>query len=70
MKATIWTQKGCWRCDAEKKRLGEKGYELDEHDAEEIESGLDVDIRAAFAMQNDELPLVRIGGEFRGFQGD
>lgn len=60
----IWTQEGCSLCGKIKEMFMENGFE--EKNAEDLISGDNRDIEAMtqLAMQNMELPLVMIDGEF------
>ena len=65
-KATIWTQEGCPLCERVKACLAAEGYE--EREVNELMSGTEKNHEAMvqLAMQDMELPLVRIDGAFVG----
>jgi glutaredoxin len=60
----IWTQEDCPLCAEAKEYFSEDGFE--ERRAEELLQGNErnVDAMAQLAMQNMQLPLVSVDGEF------
>ena len=70
MTATIWTNEDCENCKVAKEKLTNKGYTIEERDADELIKGhvRNIDALAQLASQNMSLPIVLIDGEFVEFE--
>jgi glutaredoxin len=70
MTATIWTNEDCENCKEVKEKLMDKGYTIEERDANELIKGhvRNIDALAQLASQNMSLPIVLIDGEFIEFE--
>ena len=66
---TLWTQDGCSLCAQVKEALA--GEPLEERDVAQLLSGADKDddAMAQLAMQDMQLPVVRIDGQFLDTRG-
>ncbi|MBN2712538.1 MAG: hypothetical protein JXR97_08935 [Planctomycetes bacterium] len=63
-KVILWTQEDCPLCGKVKAAYAENGYE--ERNAQELIRGdnVDTDAMTQLAMQNMQLPIVMVDGEF------